>query len=110
MSGAVPAGHLRRRLTLQVPVMTIDASGSQTRTYANGPQVWAHIRTLRLSSQYMPDRQEGVVTHHITFRAMASFVSGARFVFGTRMFEVLSFETCDGVPVFIRAYCQEIQP
>jgi len=110
MSGAVLAGQLRRRVTLQIPVLTTDVSGSQSRAFGSGRQVWAHIRTLRLSSQYGPDRQEGVVTHHITFRSIGGFVSGSRFLLGTRVFEVLSFETCDGVPVFIRAYCQEIQP
>ena len=110
MSGALLAGQLRRRVTLQSPTMITDSSGVQFRSYANGQQVWAHIRTLRLSSTYGPDRQEGVVTHHITFRAIAACGAGYRFVLGARVFEVLSFETCDGVAVFMRAYCQEIQP
>jgi len=110
MSGALLAGQLRRRLTLQTPTTMTDASGVQSRSYGNGPQVWAHIRTLRLSSAYGPDRQEGVVTHHITFRALGAFGAGYRFALGARVFEVLSFETCEGVPLFMRAYCQEIQP
>ena len=110
MSGALLAGQLRRRLTLQSPTTMTDGSGVQSRSYGNGQQVWAHIRTLRMSSTYGPGRQEGVVTHHITFRALAAFGAGYRFVLGARVFEVLSFEICDGVPVFMRAYCQEIQP
>ena len=110
MSGALLAGQLRRRVTLQSPTTTSDASGVQSRSYVNGQQVWAHIKTLRLSSTYGPDRQEGVVTHHITFRSLAAFGAGYRFVLGARIFEVLSFKTCDGVPLFMRAYCQEIQP
>ena len=110
MSGALLAGHLRRRVVLQSPTTTSDGSGVQSRSYGNSQQVWAHIRTLRLSSTYGPDRQEGVVTHHITFRAIAACGAGYRFVLGARVFEVLSFETCDGVPGFMRAYCQEIKP
>ena len=110
MSGALLAGQLRRRVTLQSPTMITDGSGVQFRSYGNGQQVWAHIRTLRLSSNYGPDRQEGVVTHHITFRAIAAFGAGFRFVLGARIFEVLAFDTCEGVPVFMRAFCQEIQP
>ena len=110
MSGALLAGQLRRRLTLQSPTTMTDGSGVQSRSYGNGQQVWAHIRTLRMSSTYGPGRQEGVVTHHITFRALAAFGAGYRFLLGARVFEVLSFETCDGVPLFMRAYCQEIQP
>ena len=98
------------RLTLQSPTTMTDASGVQSRSYVNGQPVWAHIRTLRLSSTYGPDRQEGVVTHHITFRALAALGAGYRFVMGAQIFEVLSFETCEGVPLFMRAYCQEIQP
>jgi len=59
MSGAVFAGQLRRRVTLQIPTAMIDASGFQSQVYGNGPQVWAHIRTLRLSAHYGPDRPEG---------------------------------------------------
>ena len=110
MSGAIPAGQLRHRLTLKIPVTTIEGFGAQTRAFPRGQLVWAHIRTLRLSSQYGADRQEGFVTHHITLRAIGSLVSGSRFELGTRVFEVLSFEACEGVPLFIRAYCQEIQP
>ena len=110
MSGAVFAGQLRRRVTLQIPTATIDASGSQSRVYGNGPQVWAHIRTLRMSAHYGPDRPEGMVTHHIIFRAIANFQAGYRFEWAGRIFETLSFETCEGLPVFMRAYCQEVQP
>ena len=110
MSGAFFAGQLRRRLTLQIPSVTSDTFGFQIRSYVNGQQLWAHIRTLRLSSRYGADRPEGVVTHHITFRALSAFGAGFRFVLGARVFEVLSFETCEGLPLFMRAYCQEIQP
>ena len=110
MSGAVFAGQLRRRVSLQIPSITIEDTGFQSRVYGNGPQVWAHIRTLRLSARYGPDRPEGVVTHHITFRAIAGFQAGYRFELGGRVFETLSFEICEGLPIFMRACCQEIQP
>ena len=110
MSGALYVGQLRRRLSLQVPSETVDDTGFRSRVYGNGPQVWAHIRTLRLSARYGPDRPEGVVTHHITFRAIAGFQAGYRFELGGRVFEALSFETCEGLPAFMRAFCQEIQP
>ena len=110
MSGAVFVGQLRRRATVQIPAMTMDEAGCESRVYGDGPQVWAHIRTLRLSARYGPDRPEGVVTHYVTFRAMAPFQAGYRLAVGGRLFEVLSFEICEGLPVFMRAYCQEIQP
>lgn len=110
MSGPVFAGQLRRRVTLQIPSETIDDSGVLSRVYETGPQVWAHIRTLRLSARYGPERPEGVVTHHLTFRAIAGFQAGYRFDWGGRVFETLSFEICEGLPSFMRACCQEIQP
>ena len=110
MSGALFVGQLRRRVSLQIPSITIDDTGFQSRVYGNGQQVWAHIRALRLSARYGPDRPEGVVTHHITFRTIAGFQAGYRFQLGGRVFETLSFEICEGLPAFMRAYCQEIQP
>ena len=110
MSGAVFAGQLRRRVILLTPTSTIDSAGRQQRAYANGPQIWAHIKALAQSVRYDADRREGVVTHHITVRATANFDAGFRILFGQRVFEVLSFEICEGVPQFVRAYCQETQP
>jgi head-tail adaptor len=110
MSGAVFTGQLRRRVTLLMPVSTIDNSGFQSRIYTNGPQIWAHIRTVQMAGRYGADRQEGLVTHHITFRSLSPFGAGYRFVLGARIFEVVSFQDCEGLPCFMRAYCQEIQP
>ena len=110
MSGAVFAGQLRRRVSLKIPSATIDDTGFQSRVYGDGPQVWAQICALRLSARYGPDRPEGVVTHHITFRTIAGFQAGYRFEWGGRVFETLSFEICEGLPAFMRAYCLEIQP
>ncbi len=110
MSGAVFTGQLRRRVMLLIPVASVDASGFLSRAYSNGPLIWAHIRPLQMAGRYGADRQEGLVTHHITCRSLSSFGAGYRFALGSRIFDVVSFQDCEGTPSFMRAYCQEIQP
>ena len=110
MSGAVFAGQLRRRVILQIPKTTTELSGFQPRIYVDGPQVWVHIKPVRNFERFFAERPQGVVTHHITLRSLPDFSAGFRFVLGARVFHTLSFEDCEGVPAFIRAYCEEVQP
>jgi hypothetical protein len=101
---------MRWRVVVQVPRTTSDIAGFQPRSYVNGSQIWAHIRPIASASRYVAERSVGVVTHQVTFRKLAAFGVGYRFVLGARVFEALSFEECDGVPLFTRANCEEIQP
>ena len=110
MSGGALAGRMRWRVVVQVPRTTSDIAGFQPRSYVNGSQIWAHIRPIASASRYVAERSVGVVTHQVTFRKLAAFGVGYRFVLGARVFEALSFEECDGVPLFTRANCEEIQP
>ena len=110
MSGAVFVGQLRRRVSLQTPASTTDDSGFRSTQFVSGPQIWAQIRPLQMSGRYAADRLEGVVTHDLVFRAIPDFKAGCRFVYGARIFNVISFEECEGLPLFIRASCEEIVP
>jgi head-tail adaptor len=109
MSARPFIGRMLSRVTLQTPASTIEASGFQSRVYTNSSSLWAHIRSLRMAARFGADRQEAVVTHLVTFRALADFKAGCRFVEGARIYEALSFEDCEGAPGFMRAFCEEVR-
>ena len=109
MSARPVIGRMLSRVRLQIPSSTIEASGVQSRVYTNSSSLWAHIRSLRMAARYDADRQEAVVTHLVTFRALSDFKAGCRFVEGTRIYEALSFEDCEGAPGFMQAFCEEVR-
>jgi head-tail adaptor len=103
-------GRLNALVTVEVPQDVIDAGGATRRSFNVYGQVWAQIRPTRLFMRGEAGRQNGVITHMLTFRSIAGFSCDWRMRQGDRVFVVESFDDGDEISGFTRALCQEVRP
>ena len=103
-------GSLNALVTVETPQDLIDGGGATRRSFSTFGQVWAQIKPTRLFMRVEGGRQSGLVSHMITFRAIAGFSCDWRLRQGERVFLVDSFDDGDEVSGFTRALCQEVRP
>lgn len=84
------AGRLRRRVSVQTPVQSLDSYGQPTVTWTEVAQVWAEIKPMRGDEPIRSRVVQGEVTHRITIRYTTDLPGPeCRIVYGTRQFNVL---------------------
>ena len=81
--------ELNRRIELQAPTRTPDASGGFTTTYLVIATVWAKITTLRTDEAILAMQSTGTAIHNIVIRYRTDVKSSWRIKYGNKFYNVL---------------------
>lgn len=84
------SGDLRKRITLQRPVVTRDAEGDETRTWMDVRTVWAQIEPLSGREFFEVQVQTGEITTRIRIRYMQGITTMWRVKYRARYFEIVA--------------------
>lgn len=94
MSGTqrFPAGRLKRKITLQQPILTPDGGGGYTRSWQDVVDLWAEVLPFEsrvTQGETLQDlRLQSRITHRITVRYREGITTDMRFVDGSRYFVI----------------------
>ena len=110
MKAALPVGQMRHRLTIEAPVDAVDDTGGVARAYVDAGALWAAIETVSRRHQFIADRPEQAITHHLLFRRRDGLTGDWVLRKGARQFRVLAIEDIDAAGRVQRALCEEIKP
>lgn len=86
------AGRLNKRIAIQAATDTKGATGQTVRTWSTVASVWAGIEPLRGDERVAAQNTQARMTHKVILRhnAYPSLTSSHRFLFGTRVFEIVA--------------------
>lgn len=103
---SLSAGNLKHRVCIQQPVLTKDALGAPTETWADFAKVWADIKPLSGREARIADRVASELTHQITIRYRPDLndpqsVTRMRVLFRERVFSIYSARNDDEANVAI---------
>lgn len=110
MKAALPLGRMRHRLTIEAPVDTTDDNGGVARSFVDAGALWAAIETIGRRRQFLAERPEQSITHHVLFRRREGLTGDFVLRKGARRFRVLAIEDLDTAGRAQRALCEEIKP
>ena len=100
-------GALRRRVTLEMPSRTADGGGGAVVTWATVSDVWAELRSLSGTEQFIAEGLQGKVSHLITIRRRTDMVPAMRVRYGQRVFVIEAVLDRDGYEPFLRLLAEE---
>jgi len=108
VSAHADIGSLRRRLTVEEPVETIDALGGASVVHVVTGDTWAAVEPVRMAEAVdAAGRSGAVVTHRIVLRADLTVAPGWRLSGGGRRYRVLAVSDPDGRGAFLRCLAEE---
>ena len=100
-------GALRRRVTLEMQVRTPDGGGGVAIAWAPIADLWAELRGLTGTEQFVAEGLQGKVTHEIVIRRRADVVPAMRLRYGQRLFIIEAVLDRDGLEPFLRILAEE---
>lgn len=83
-----PAASLKRRVTIQNPVLVADGQGGFTEIWVDAAQAWCSIEPLKAWERFQAAQSQTPVTHKITMRFTRTVTSASRLKYGTSYFGV----------------------
>lgn len=83
------AGLMRKRLVLQSLTETRDADGGVVTAWALLASVYAGIEPLTQNEKKQGTRTEAMATHKIMMRYRSGLTPSMRFLYGTRIFNIV---------------------
>ena len=87
---AIEAGKLRHRLAIQSHTEARDSFGGSTKTWATQKTVWGSVRPMSGKELVNAQQVDSRVTHRIVIRFYSGLDTTYRFLFGTRVFNIVS--------------------
>ena len=86
------AGRLRHRIAIQAATESKGATGQTLRTWSTVTTVWAGIEPVKGEERLAAQGVAAKLTHRVILRygAYASLTSAHRFLFGSRIFEIVA--------------------
>ena len=100
-------GALRRRLTLETATRVADGGGGVTVSWSTVADLWAELKSLSGTEQFIAEGPQGKVTHEITIRRRTDVETAMRFRLGTRLFFIEAVLGRDGPEPFLRILAEE---
>lgn len=88
--GALAAGSLRHRVTLQSAADTPDGAGGFATVWSNVATLWAAIEPLAGRERLAAQQLESPLTHRVTLRHRDGVTTAMRVKFGVRVFNIRS--------------------
>jgi len=88
VSGAINAGALRHRVSLQQSTLTADGGGGATLAWTTVATVWAAIQPLKGRERQRAEQIESPLTHRVTIRHRDGVTAAMRVLFGARVFNI----------------------
>lgn len=107
------AGKLRNRLTLQANTPTQDTFGGSISSWARTATVWASIDDVGLLFGTERVSAAQVIAegdHYIVMRHRANVTTKQRFLWGSRIFEIVSIANPQAIDVELHLRCREMNP
>jgi SPP1 family predicted phage head-tail adaptor len=107
MSGRVPIGELRTRLTLEMPVRAGDGGGGADVSWQTVADVWAAVRPVSGGESLTLDRVAGRLSHEIYVRHRDDVTLAMRFRDGTRVYDIRAAFDPDGKRQWLRCLAEQ---
>ncbi len=102
-----PSAILRREVTLQSPVEITDGAGGFSVSWSDVATVWADVRPLSGSEQWMARKLQSAITHRVTLRYRAGVTARMRILYGTRVFNIRTVINIDEANEFLELLAEE---
>ena len=103
------ASSMRHRITLESLSTTKGDGGRKVETYSPIASIWANIRPAHNPPQFRGNKVEYTVSHEITTRYAAEYLTARRMTFGVRKFDVHSHINVDEENHILVFRCEEIR-
>jgi SPP1 family predicted phage head-tail adaptor len=102
------AGKLRHRVILQTPTITANSYGEPIETFVNTATIWASVEPLSGRDYFKSMKDNAEITHKVTIRYRSDIKPTLRFLFGTRVFDILYFTLPDNRNISVECWCREV--
>lgn len=107
--GALAAGSLRHRLTIQARTAASDGQGGETVTWAARVTVWGLVEPVTGREALMAQQLTAELATVVTLRFRTDVRVTDRIVWGTRVLQIASVQDPDGRREQLRLLCVEVQ-
>lgn len=104
---SIPIGKMRHRLTLQQEMRMGDGGGGSQSAWQDVAEIWGALEGMSGGEAIMADRISGNTKYQITIRWRSDVSPAMRFLFGGRIFQILTVLDADGRRRFLRCACEE---
>ncbi len=98
---------LRRRVTLEQPARVADGGGGVTVTWSAVAELWAELKSLAGTQQFIAEGLQGRVMHEVTIRRRTDVLPAMRLRFGSRLLVIEAVLNRDGPEPFLRILAEE---
>lgn len=103
----IQAGKLRHRITLQTATET-NVDGNPVKSWSSVGTFWAFVQPISGSESTTSSKQvQADTTHNVTMRCVAAINSGDRFLFGSRVLQIVSVVNEDELNSVLKIICKE---
>lgn len=102
------AGSFRRRVTLQDEVEVPDGCGGFTISWVSLADIWAQISPVKSQQILRADNIGHEISHTVLVRKVGSIRQGMRFLFGSRVFQIISVYDPDETGRYLRCDTREL--
>ena len=106
-NGALKAGRLRHRVTLQSAADTADGGGGFTTVWSDVATVWASIEPLKGRERLFAQQLESPVSHRVTLRHRSGVTTAMRVKFGSRILNIRSVINAEERDRALELLCEE---
>lgn len=107
----ISAGKLRQALKIQSVVHATDAhggfSGVTNDTWTTDDEIPAQVSPISDGERLQHAQQESIVTHRVTIRFYPNLTSANRFLFGTKILNIISIRNIGERDVVMEVLCKE---
>lgn len=102
------AGALRRRVTVQQPVVTANALGEPIQTWSDVVKTWASIEPTRGQEAMLAMQVNAVSLYTITLRYYPDITPQMRLLYGERQFQIQNIQNVDERNRVLMLSCVEL--
>lgn len=104
----VNSGELNKKLSLQAPTVTRDTDGAEIITWATLTTVWGSINPISGKEYWQAQQVNSELTHNIKIRYRSGLNTKMRFLYGNRIFNILTIVNPTEKNVEFICKCKEV--
>lgn len=101
------SSRLRRRITVEQPVLTDDGLGGHTTSWNNVATIWAEVTPLRGDEQILNERLAMVATHRFTIRYREDVFANMRIGYDGKYYNIRSIIDAGDAHIFLEIIAEE---
>jgi SPP1 family predicted phage head-tail adaptor len=87
--GSNVVSQMNKRVTIQTETQISDGQGGQTASWVSGATVWAKIEPVKAWERMQAMQLQAPVTHKIIIRYRSDVTSRSRFLYGSRVLDIV---------------------